>query len=74
MLRIIEVKHLIEDPIFVIKDNTIDGVGDDSMVNRTKFGVKFQVNSHARLAKSKLLVEPGFGMGFLTSRARLTFA
>lgn len=41
MLRTIMVKILLEDLVFINKDNTIDRLGGNSKINKVKFRANF---------------------------------
>ena len=72
MLRITALKFLVKDLIFVGKNSTIDGVGDNvSKVRGTK---SKNIIMSDFLIKLKSLVEQSFKLGFLTFKANLLFA
>ena len=69
MLKIITIKLLAKNLIFVSKGNTINKVDcSDSKVSRAKSKNMVMPNI---LAKSKLFVKPMFGLGFFIFGARL---
>lgn len=67
---IVNVKFLAKDTRSVGENSTVNGVRDDSKVNKAKS----QENSQSKSAKFKLLVESNPKAGFQTLGARLAFA
>lgn len=62
---------LARDPVFINKNNIVDAIGDsDSEISGVKYKNMIMLDF---LTKSKLLVDPSSGTGFLTPGARLTF-
>lgn len=82
MLRITMVKLSAKNLRLIGKNNTIDRVGGNSKVDKTKFQSNFSVKlakfkNMVRpyfLAKSKFLARPSSKTDFLISKARLVFA
>lgn len=71
MLKTIKVELLVKDLVSVDKNNTVDKVGSNSKIS----GVKSMAKKDLKSAKLKNLIvmEPNFGVGFLTPKARLAF-
>ena len=72
MQIITTVKPSIKDPIFDNEGNAINEVG--SSISKVGKAKSKNITISNFLAKFKLLIESSFGSGFLTSKARLTFA
>lgn len=71
ILRIIRIKLLVTNLIFVNKSNIINKInGNNNNINVTKSKNMVILNF---LAKFKWLIEPSSKMSFLTFKARLAF-